>query len=183
MRLLKVLVTLLCAELIMSFRSFTRVPKAVLRTSVRMMSDAENAPRTYVDYTLFKSKGALSIKPIPATVKTEGNVRTIARDGTLLFEFAPAASASASAGNREFDWTKKLSFSLSPTELGEIVRMKDTDTVSLVHNPNLGGKREVPLSVTVLLASLLYSVLTQPIQKKALLLSDSHWSRRRKETV
>lgn len=133
MQILRAIFVLLCSDIIMSFRTFTRVPMAAARIPLRMMSDAPEI-RTYVGYSLYKMKGALNIKPIPATLKIENNQKTIARDGTLLFEFAPSGK-----GPREYDWTKKLTFSLSPTELGEVVRMKDTDTTSFMHNPNAGG--------------------------------------------
>jgi hypothetical protein len=104
-----------------------------------MMSDHE-IKTSHVAYGLFKGKGAINVKPIPATLKIANGVRTVDREGALLFEFAPAVST------REYDWSKKISFALDPTECAELVRFKETETVSFMHNPNLGGGTQSPRS-------------------------------------
>jgi hypothetical protein len=96
-----------------------------------MMSD--QGMKTYVGYGLFKGKGAINVKPIPATLKIANGARTVEKEGVLLFEFAPTLAA------KEYDWSKKISFALDPTECAELVRFKETETVSFMHNPNLGA--------------------------------------------
>jgi hypothetical protein len=126
------LLVLLCIVTVMSFRTITRSPLKAFHVPLRMMSDQQET-RTYVGYTLYKSKSALKVQPVPATLKIENGYRTVAREGTLLFEFAPGA-------NKNYDWSNKVLFALSATECGELVRIKDSDTVSFVHSPNAMSK-------------------------------------------
>ena len=54
--------------------------------------------RTYSSYALYKGKGALAVKPLPATLVTSGSARTVSRNGGMLLEFALAS------GPREYNW-------------------------------------------------------------------------------
>eukprot|EP00428_Durinskia_dybowskii_P061369 CAMPEP_0170369762 /NCGR_PEP_ID=MMETSP0117_2-20130122/8155_1 /TAXON_ID=400756 /ORGANISM="Durinskia baltica, Strain CSIRO CS-38" /LENGTH=178 /DNA_ID=CAMNT_0010624501 /DNA_START=118 /DNA_END=654 /DNA_ORIENTATION=- len=105
------------------------------------MSDVPET-RTYIEYKLYKTKGAVALKPIPATIKLDGPVRTVEKDGVLLLEFAPlsgVAAQSAAAGGygkKDYDYSKKEFFSLSVTELGDLIHMKETDSLNYVHTPN-----------------------------------------------
>jgi hypothetical protein len=111
-----------------------------------MMSDQQGM-KTYVGYGLFKGKGAINVKPIPATLKIANGTRTVEKEGALLFEFAPAFAA------KEYDWSKKISFALDPTECAELVRFKETESVSFMHNPNLGAGKKSPHSAISSLSS------------------------------
>jgi hypothetical protein len=137
----------------MSFRTITRSPLKTIRAPLRMMSDQQEM-RTYVGYSLYKSKSAVNVKPIPATLKVENGIRTVAKEGALMFEFAPGS-------NKEYDWTKKSLFALSATECGELVRSKDADTVSFVHSPGMLSKRliEYWCDANVYLSCLLFPFL------------------------
>lgn len=121
---------------VMSLHSKTLSRTVAKRFATRMTSDASfpQETRTFTGYSLYKSKGAVQVKPIAPTRKSENGIRTVMREGTLLFEFAPPGK-----NPREYDWSKKLTFSLNPTELGELVNMKESDSLNLLHNPNLGG--------------------------------------------
>jgi hypothetical protein len=137
MQILCLVALLLYSKLIMSFRSFPRLHMNSLRTTVRMMSDE---PRTFVDYTLHKTKGALNFKPVAATLKDQGGRRTIDRQGAMLLEFA---APSGGAGTKGYDWTKKQLFSLKVAEMAQIIRLSETGSLTLTHNPNLSGKQRV----------------------------------------
>ena len=119
----------------MSLRSTVKFPVRY-GTSIRMMSDSSNL-RVFANYAIYKGKCALNVKPIAPTFTTgaNGKSKTVTKSGALFFEFAPSTGQP-----REYDWTKKATFSLSVTELGEIVRLKDGTTADFVHDPNAGSK-------------------------------------------
>lgn len=121
----------------MSFRSITRSPafKTVRSTAVRMISD-DSEVRTYAHFNVFKGKMAINVKPIPPTFKATEKSRTVSREGSLFFEFAPVG-----ASPREYDWTKKATFSMSAIECGEICRLKEGQSAEFMHDPNNNSKR------------------------------------------
>lgn len=119
----------------MSFRSLSRSPMKALRMPTRMMSDQQEL-RTYVGFSVYKGKCAMQVKPIPPTFKATDKSMTIARDGSFFLEFAP----STGTGTREYDWTRKTSFSLSPLECAEITRLNEKGAVEFVHDPNQNCK-------------------------------------------
>ena len=133
---------------------------------MRMMSDVPET-RTYIEYKLYKTKGAVALKPIPATIKLDGPVRTVEKDGVLLLEFAPlsgVAAQSAAAGGygkKDYDYSKKEFFSLSVTELGDLIHMKETDSLNYVHTPNgmYNDKVNVYIPFTFILIFLRYIYL------------------------
>jgi len=93
--------------------------------------------RTFPVYSVYKGKCACTIKPIAPTFSVSGGMyRTVSRDGALLFEFAPAGSQP-----REYEWSKKATFSLSPTECGEICRLNEAigTPINFIHDPNMLG--------------------------------------------
>jgi hypothetical protein len=92
-------------------------------------------PKLYSSFGVYKGKGAFAIKPISPSYSAAGQNVKISREGTLLFEFAPSG-----AGPREYDWTKKASFSLGATECAEIARLKEGSSVEFLHDPNAGCK-------------------------------------------
>ena len=105
-------------------------------TSLRMMSDSSKL-RVNAVYGIYKGKCAMTVKVIPPNFEAlpSGRSRVVSRNGVLFFEFAPFGSQP-----REYDWTRKATFSLGVTELGEIVRLKETATVEFMHDPNAGSK-------------------------------------------
>jgi hypothetical protein len=145
MNIVRSLLILLCCVTVMSFRTITRSPLKAIRVPLRMMSDQQEV-RTYVGYSLYKSKSSVNVKPIPATLKVENGIRTVAKEGALMFEFAPGS-------NKEYDWSKKTMFALSATECAELVRTKDADTVSFMHSPGLLSKSFTKCSCFVKLIS------------------------------
>ncbi len=96
--------------LFLSFFWFSRAfyfPSSPLRSS---RFNLEMTSRYFSNYAVYKGKGALCVKIIPPTwVGSE-----VKREGVVLFELAPATGAA-----REYDWTRKLTFSLDVTECGE----------------------------------------------------------------
>ena len=166
MQILSIFILVLCSISVMSYRSFTRTPFSAARSAMRMMSDVPET-RTYIEYKLYKTKGAVALKPIPATIKLDGPVRTVEKDGVLLLEFAPlsgVAAQSAAAGGygkKDYDYSKKEFFSLSVTELGDLIHMKETDSLNYVHTPNgmYNDKVNVYIPFTFILIFLRYIYL------------------------
>ena len=130
--LVYILACLSCS--VMSFRSMSRVPTSVLRSGTRMMSE-EQEFRTFAGFNIYKGKGAINIVPIPPTFSVTDRSQSVHRAGALLLEFAPAGS-----GPREYDWTKKATFSLSATECGEIARLKEGVATEFTHDPGASSK-------------------------------------------
>lgn len=106
--MLKLAVLLSVPPLCFAFRFFGNSrrasPLATLKL-MRMMMDesgssngAGGGVRTYSSYALYKGKGALAVKPLPATLVTSGSARTVSRNGGMLLEFALAS------GPREYNW-------------------------------------------------------------------------------
>ena len=87
----------------------------------------------YSDYTVYKGKGAMSLKVIKPTwerVPTGSGIK-ISRDGVLLLEFA------LSRGDRDYDWENKENFALSALECAEILESVEANTEkSFFHDPN-----------------------------------------------
>lgn len=121
-----------------AFRSLPHVAVSVKRSSsIRMASD-EQELRTFAGYNVYKGKGAINVKPIPPTFQTNGKSQSVDREGALLFEFAPSGK-----GPREYDWTKKATFSMSVNECGEVMRSKDGASAEFLHDPGANSKFDV----------------------------------------
>lgn len=89
-------------------------------------------PRVFVPYTIYKGKGALSIRPIhPQFRPTTGGMK-LHKEGSLMLEFAP------SIGTRQYDWEKKQIFSLSVAEMGILVALSADEKASFFHDPHKG---------------------------------------------
>eukprot|EP00598_Pedospumella_elongata_P000313 CAMPEP_0184969594 /NCGR_PEP_ID=MMETSP1098-20130426/2305_1 /TAXON_ID=89044 /ORGANISM="Spumella elongata, Strain CCAP 955/1" /LENGTH=166 /DNA_ID=CAMNT_0027491377 /DNA_START=127 /DNA_END=627 /DNA_ORIENTATION=+ len=86
--------------------------------------------RTFAGFNIYKGKGAINVVPIPPTFSVTERSQSVHRAGALLLEFAPAGSSP-----REYDWTKKATFSLSATECGEIARLKEGVATEFTHDP------------------------------------------------
>lgn len=105
-------------------------------TTTRLLSglSPSSNERTFSSYVVYKGKAAMSLKVIPPTFTTTGaKARTVSRTGAILLEFAPVGDSP-----REYDWSKKATFSLSPTECGEILAMEIAKGVDFFHDPNMG---------------------------------------------
>lgn len=89
------------------------------------------AGRTFASYVVYKGKGAASVKSIPPVLADVPNTnsRTVKQTGGFLFEIAPCV------GTREYDWRKKATFLLDPTECGEIVSMDNKVGCDFFHDP------------------------------------------------
>lgn len=88
----------------------------------------------FADYTVYKQKSALAVKPIPPTFKTSDGYKTVAREGSIFFEMAPAV------GNRQYDWNSKVTFSLNPTECGVLLAADKNEQLLFTHDPNMGSQ-------------------------------------------
>jgi hypothetical protein len=93
-----------------------------------------------VSYDIYKGKAAVNVKPVAPTFESRGNGSyTVQRNGGLMFEMAPAVSGTA----RAYDWSRKIMFSLSVNELGEILAMNPgvdlASAVEFVHDPSMGS--------------------------------------------
>ena len=104
---------------------------------MHMASTGNNAPpmtaRTFASYVIYKGKGAASIKAIPPSFsQLQGSQsRIVDKQGGLLFELALATSP------REYDWQKKGTFLLDPTECAELISMDSKVGCEFYHDPNL----------------------------------------------
>lgn len=137
MKVLSIICIVAClCELVAAFRSFPHVAVSASRrgSSIRMVS-GEGERNTYAGYSIYKGKGALYVKPIPPTFTASGNSQKVDRNGALLFEFAPSGK-----GPKEYDWTKKATFSLSVSECGEVLRAKDIPSAEFLHDPGANSK-------------------------------------------
>ena len=106
-------------------------------------SSSSSNGRTFVDFSIYKSKSALSVKLVKPTFETDHQGRTIMkRSGGILLEFAP------SIGTRKYDWTRKGAFMLSPIEAAELAnrlnpsRQSIAQKVEFFHDPGMGGSSQ-----------------------------------------
>lgn len=72
-------------------------------------------------YCIYKGKGAMNIRPVVPTFTPGKNSRSIAREGALLLEFAPAGTKP-----KEYLWANKQLFSLDVNECAELLIMDKT---------------------------------------------------------
>ncbi|GBF95771.1 hypothetical protein Rsub_08207 [Raphidocelis subcapitata] len=89
--------------------------------------------RVFVDWTVYKTKGAMTVKFIKPTwtpANGQGGGFVVDRQGKLLLEFA------ASTGERSYGWDQKVSMAMSATELGQIFSDPSQEH-SFFHDPNM----------------------------------------------
>lgn len=110
------------------------------RTAARMLSGEAETPKTFVGFSVYKGKAAMSVKAIPATFSTGPGPRTVTREGALLLEFAPSGEH-----QQEYDWTKKVLFSLDAVECGELLLVGQDKSAEFFHDPN-AKSRCLPVS-------------------------------------
>jgi hypothetical protein len=101
------------------------------------------------DFTVYKGRGAMTIKLIKPTWERvpTGSGLKVARDGTLLLEFA------ASRGEREYDWDSKETFALNAVECGEVIEAVDGSAEKqFFHDPNKMASGEGSITKTLRIA-------------------------------
>ena len=108
------------------------------RASARRARSSERAASgtgAFVDYGVYKTKGALKLKAVRATFESDASGRRIMkRAGGVLLELANATAP------RQYDWGNKGSFMLSATEAAELAdRMASNAPCSFFHDPGAGG--------------------------------------------
>jgi len=101
----------------------------------RSSERAASGTGAFVDYGVYKTKGALKLKAVRATFESDASGRRIMkRAGGVLLELANATAP------RQYDWGNKGSFMLSATEAAELAdRMASNAPCSFFHDPGAGG--------------------------------------------
>lgn len=100
----------------------------------------------FAAYTIYKGRGAMSLKIIKPTWERtpNGNGIRVAREGTMLLEFAQ------SKGERVYDWENKGTFAMSAVECGEILEACESgEERSFFHDPNKMGMTEGTINKTL----------------------------------
>ncbi|KAJ7953765.1 Single-stranded DNA-binding protein [Quillaja saponaria] len=94
-------------------------------------------PRVFVNRSIYKGKAALTVTPRPPEfAPLDSGAFKISREGYLLLQFAPAI------GMRQYDWSKKQVFSLSVTEIGNLISLGARDSCEFFHDPYKGKSEE-----------------------------------------
>ncbi|KAJ7943521.1 Single-stranded DNA-binding protein [Quillaja saponaria] len=94
-------------------------------------------PRVFVNHSVYKGKAALTVTPRPPEfAPLDSGAFKISREGYLLLQFAPAI------GMRQYDWNKKQVFSLSVTEIGNLISLGARGSCEFFHDPNKGKSEE-----------------------------------------
>lgn len=84
------------------------------------------------DYSIFKGKAALSIRPVlPQFIKSDSGGLRVGRRGCIMLICWP------SIGERKYNWEKKQVFALSPTEVGSMINLGPNDNVQFFHDPSM----------------------------------------------
>lgn len=97
----------------------------------------QSPPRVYVGYTIYKGKAALAVEPRPPEFSPlDSGAFKLSKEGFVLLQFAPAA------GVRQYDWSRKQLFSLSVTEIGNIISLGPRDSCEFFHDPYKGRSEE-----------------------------------------
>ncbi|KAG8366305.1 hypothetical protein BUALT_Bualt17G0062500 [Buddleja alternifolia] len=94
-------------------------------------------PRVYVGYSIYKGKAALQVEPRPPEfTPLDSGAFKLSKEGFVLLQFAPAA------GVRQYDWSRKQIFSLSVTEIGNIMSLGAKNSCEFFHDPFKGKSDE-----------------------------------------
>lgn len=93
--------------------------------------------RVYVGYSIYKGKAALTVEPRPPEFSPlDSGALKLSKEGYAMLQFAPAS------GVRQYDWSRKQVFSLSVTEIGNIISLGARDSCEFFHDPNKGKSDE-----------------------------------------
>lgn len=96
-----------------------------------------SSSKIYVGHSIYKGKAALTVEPrAPEFTALDSGAVKIARDGYVFLQFAPAA------GVRQYDWGRKLVFTLSVGEIGTLVSLGSKESCEFFHDPNMGKSDE-----------------------------------------
>ncbi|GLI64103.1 hypothetical protein VaNZ11_007277 [Volvox africanus] len=112
--------------------------------------------RTYSDFHIYKTRAAMAVRLLPPIFTSENGYKILNRDGVMLLEFASANPGQQANGgpppaggiNRTYNWTNKVSFALSPVELGNILAGDAIGTETglvMFHDPAKTGKVGEPV--------------------------------------
>ncbi|KAL2559571.1 Single-stranded DNA-binding protein WHY1 [Forsythia ovata] len=94
-------------------------------------------PRIYVGYSVYKGKAALTVEPRPPEfLPLDSGAFKVSKEGYVLLQFAP------SSGVRQYDWSRKQVFSLSVTEIGNLISLGAKDSCEFFHDPFKGKSDE-----------------------------------------
>lgn len=104
-------------------------------------------PMVFVDYTFYKGKSALSVKPIKPTFKRlktpGGTAYSVDRQGSFFLTFAHAT------GTRQYGWERKQIFSLSVAEMGKLCTLDHGSNLEFFHDPNMMSKDQGKVTKTL----------------------------------
>jgi hypothetical protein len=118
-----------------SIRAFNNFPSRSQISAMNPQSSQFGSfQKVYTDFAIYKGKAALCVKVIPPTYRAGQGFKNLEREGAFLLEFAPADSAP-----KVYDWNQKLTISLNPIELGELLVIDGSKGAEFFHDPNLGG--------------------------------------------
>ncbi|CAL9135300.1 Whirly transcription factor [Musa troglodytarum] len=102
-----------------------------------LVTDGNSSIGRFANYTVFKGKAALSMKPIlPAIRELDSRSSRVYRNGSVMLTFWPAV------GQRKYDWEKKLAFALSPTEVGSLIGLGPAESCEFFHDPSMKSSLE-----------------------------------------
>jgi hypothetical protein len=115
-------------------------PQQKQRYAAERGGDA-GAPKVYCNFAIHKSKTAVQMSAIKPTFELLPNgSKQKKRDGAMFLEFAPVA---AGAGQKQYDWSRKQSISLSPLEFMELSEALAANRgVNFFHDPWMGTSRQ-----------------------------------------
>ncbi|XP_030543822.1 single-stranded DNA-binding protein WHY1, chloroplastic-like isoform X2 [Rhodamnia argentea] len=95
------------------------------------------SPKVFVGHSIYKGKAALTVEPrAPEFTSLDSGAYKLSREGFVLLQFAPAA------GTRVYDWSRKQVFSLSVTEIGNLIALGPRDSCEFFHDPFKGKSDE-----------------------------------------
>lgn len=103
--------------------------------------------KRFTQYSIYKGKAALSIKPIPPTWKDTEYNYAMDRHGTLLLTFIPSTGQTGKPGGLQ--WKDHVNFGLSPSECGELINACDSrERASFYHDLGNGSTKTFACSPT-----------------------------------
>ncbi|KAL2636053.1 hypothetical protein R1flu_007532 [Riccia fluitans] len=119
------------------FRLQTRADYSGYSTSLgptqSRTNGSQSGRRVFVDYKFYKTRGAMSMKPMkPVFRLLDTGAAVLEREGSLFLEFAPPLA------QRQYDWNRKQIFALSVMELGHLVGLAPGESCEFFHDPNMG---------------------------------------------
>ena len=109
-------------------------PQPQQNTTTTSNTSSSGGNNVFVDYGVYKTKGALKVKCVKAQFERDAGGRSVLkRAGGILFELANSTAP------RQYDWGNKSSFMLSATEAAELAdRMAANSGCSFFHDPGAG---------------------------------------------